>query len=342
MSAKQFHQAAPVMPPQKPGVSVVIPAYKAKMCLIDAIDSAYEQGLNPDEFEVIVVDDKYPSGDLTARAEHERVFREIERRRKAEPEKYANLTVMNSGPNGLNNGQSAARNAAIRAAKYPFIACLDSDDMYVFDPEYLKTRGSYLQRAMKILAKYPDIAFVDCNFYLFGSGCDEAYGDVLSANMLNRFIAKDRIMSVKAMFRKEDAFNEHMQGFHTGLKSGEDSYFFLKLMQTRMKRGRGVDAILLPEPYYLYKQHPDGAGSVSQRQVTEDHKRTVNQISMECLPYIRNYKTALRRARPSEAILEAEYPQSFSSWLLYRWRDYREHESVKLPDLEEMGIDPRF
>ena len=86
MNTTDFYTATSAVPRSKPGITVGIPAYKAQMCLIDAIDSVYEQGLPYDQFEVIVSDDKYPAGDLTAQAGHERVFREIARRKAAEPE----------------------------------------------------------------------------------------------------------------------------------------------------------------------------------------------------------------------------------------------------------------
>ena len=344
MTRQEFGTAASSQPAPAKGVSVVIPVYKARMCLIDAIDSAYEQGLNPNEFEIIVFDDKYPAGDVTAEAEHKRVFKELQRRCKAEPEKYANLRILNSDPEGLNHGQSAARNAAMQVARFPFIACLDADDMYVFDPEYLKDKGSYLKRAMDILARHPEIAFVDCNFYMFGAYTKDVNLEVLNATLLNQCIADDRIMSVKAIFRKDDAFNEYMQGFDTGLKCGEDSYFFLKFMQTRMKRGLGIDALLLPEPYYLYRQHLPGATNVSQSTITHEQLKLESRIARECASYISGYKRALQNAaQPSRTILEKEYPQSgFIEQLKFNWRGVRLHPSVKKPDLAAMSIDYRF
>ena len=93
------------------GVSVVIPVYNRAHCVADAITSALSQTRPPAE--TIVVDDGSTDGtaDLIEREFGERV-RLIRQ---------------------ANRGVSAARNAGIDAATQPWIAFLDSDDLWESD-----------------------------------------------------------------------------------------------------------------------------------------------------------------------------------------------------------------
>ncbi|MCD8571690.1 MAG: glycosyltransferase [Alphaproteobacteria bacterium] len=302
------------------------------MCLIDAIDTVYEQGLDQAEFEIIIVDDKYPAGNVTAQAEHERVFREIERRQKAEPEKYGNLRIIPSGENGLNNGPSKARNAAIKAAQFEFIAGLDADDMYVFDPAYIARKGSFLKRAMDKLTKDDRIALVDCGFYSFGNGTDmPEMPDILSVRDLDQIIMH-LCMSNKPMFRRSDALHSFVGGYDESLNTREDSHFFAKYMAGRLMQGKKAWGIKLDEPYYLYRSHPQTADRVSNRPY--DYWEYRIKTITDALPYYQKEYGVKTPAQISTLMSKRFRDESAEHYLLRKGDEKTLKESISLAGLE--------
>lgn len=106
------------------GVSVIIPAYNYAHYLPSAIDSVLAQSYSP--VEIIVIDDG--STDNTA----EVVSKYGERVRYIYQK---------------NSGLSAARNTGIFLARYPFVAFLDADDVWMPD---------MLERVMKVFTELPE------------------------------------------------------------------------------------------------------------------------------------------------------------------------------------------
>ncbi|MDX1476238.1 MAG: glycosyltransferase family 2 protein [Saprospiraceae bacterium] len=94
-------------------VSVIIPVYNAEQFLTDAIASALNQ---EETAEIILVEDGSPDDSL-AICEH---F----------AERHPHIRLLRH-PDGRNHGASASRNLGIRHARYPYLAFLDADDMYV-------------------------------------------------------------------------------------------------------------------------------------------------------------------------------------------------------------------
>jgi hypothetical protein len=91
-------------------VSVVIPAYNAASCIVEALDSVLNQTFATHE--IIVINDGSPDTTLLERA--------------LEPyrERIRYIHQENQGPSG-------ARNAGIRAARGKYVAFLDSDDRWL-------------------------------------------------------------------------------------------------------------------------------------------------------------------------------------------------------------------
>lgn len=316
------------------GISVIIPSYKADMRLIDAIDSVYCQKLDSNAFEVIVIDDKFPSGDARAKAEHERVFEEIEKRRLREPEKYANLRVIESGDNHLNNGVSRARNAAIEAAKFEFIVGLDADDMYVFDPDFLDEHGSYLERAMHEMKTDPGLAYVDCGIYMFGAGTNNStLNPSIPSEDLHIARVQNMAISNIAVFRKQDAIAAG--GYDETLRSAEDTHFFIKILAARVDAGCDTKLMTLEQPYYLYRQYGHGEDHVSSFREDFNLSAYIRKVVEDGFPYFRRE-------------FGNQPPEEITDLLLKRRMVYRPLED-KTPEnpqhtslLKRMGIDLRF
>jgi glycosyltransferase involved in cell wall biosynthesis len=116
-----------------PAVSIIMPAYRAAAYIAAALDSVFAQTFT--SYEVIVVNDGSPDTE-----ELERVL-----------EPYRDRIVYIKQEN---KGVSAARNAAIRVARAPFIAQLDPDDLW--EPEYLAVQMETLRRDASLDVLYPN------------------------------------------------------------------------------------------------------------------------------------------------------------------------------------------
>ena len=114
-------------------VSAVIPAYNSAAFIREAIDSVRAQTLPVAEL-IVVVDD---SSDGTAQIAESMGAR-----------------VLSNGTAGL----PAARNRCVRESSQPWIAFLDSDD--IWEPEKI-------ERQMELASQNPDVALVVCDYNTF-------------------------------------------------------------------------------------------------------------------------------------------------------------------------------
>lgn len=94
-------------------LSIIIPLYNSENYIVKCIDSCFQQGLQQDEFEVIIINDGSTDRSLKIIEEH---F-----------VSYYNLRVYTQ----KNLGQGAARNYGINKARGKYIMFLDSDDFYL-------------------------------------------------------------------------------------------------------------------------------------------------------------------------------------------------------------------
>jgi len=124
---------------QQPLVSVVIPAYNAASRIRETLDSVFAQTYA--NFEIVLVNDGSPDTEA------------LERAIRGYGDQLVYIRHENRGPSG-------ARNTAIRAARGKYIACLDSDDIYL--PEHLARLVSL------IVEKGLDLVY--CDYYLTRNG----------------------------------------------------------------------------------------------------------------------------------------------------------------------------
>lgn len=142
---------------QQPLVSVVIPAYRAASRIRDTLDSVFAQTYS--NFEIVLVNDGSPDTEA------------LEQAIIGYDERLVYIRHENRGPSG-------ARNTAIRAARGKYIACLDSDDIYLpehlsrliplldqngFDLVYADVRitrnGEYVGRSSQREPQHPPVTF---------------------------------------------------------------------------------------------------------------------------------------------------------------------------------------
>lgn len=127
-------------PPTEPAVSVVIPAYNAARHIGAALESVFTQTF-PD-YEVIVINDGSPDTP------------DLERALEPYRSRIIYIEQENSGP-------SAARNCGILKARAPYVAFLDSDDIW---------ESNFLSEQMKSLREDPSLDLVYADALLFGEG----------------------------------------------------------------------------------------------------------------------------------------------------------------------------
>jgi GT2 family glycosyltransferase len=108
---------------QQPLVSVIIPAYQAAGRIRATLDSVFGQTYT--NFEIVLVNDGSPDTEA------------LEQAIRSYGERLIYIRQENRGPSG-------ARNTAIRAARGKYIACLDSDDIYL--PEHLASLVPLLEK----------------------------------------------------------------------------------------------------------------------------------------------------------------------------------------------------
>jgi glycosyltransferase involved in cell wall biosynthesis len=125
----------------QPSISVIIPAYRAASRIRETLDSVFAQTIS--NFEIVLVDDGSPDAEA------------LERATQGYDERLTYIRQENQGPSG-------ARNTAIRAARGKYIACLDSDDIYL--PEHLARLLSLLETGLDLV--YADVRITRNGVYV--------------------------------------------------------------------------------------------------------------------------------------------------------------------------------
>ena len=115
-------------------VSVVIPVFNRRDLVVEAIDSVFAQESASLKVEVIVVDDSSTDDTLAVLGI-----------------RYGKDSRVRILSNIRSKGPAGARNSGILSAKSPFLAFLDSDDLYL---------PGHLAAALEVFNKYPHVGLI--------------------------------------------------------------------------------------------------------------------------------------------------------------------------------------
>lgn len=231
-----------------PRVSVITPAYNVERYIADTMWSVLHQSYS--DLEIVVADDGSTDATLA-------VARAIAR---SDPDRVQVLARPNGGP-------SAARNAAIAAARGEFLALVDSDDIW---------EREFLERQMAILAARPDVDLVTGNGRYLGSLRHgqpvRPYPDRRPPVSLETIIADEEAVYVMTVFRRR--VYDTIGGFDETLRGSEDFEFWLRAALAGFRFARN------DEPLSWYRRR--------------DHSLSTDSITM-----LTGALTVCRRTRPA-------------------------------------------
>ena len=196
-------------------ISVIIPFFKGKEWLKEAIDSVLNQTINPHE--IIIVNDGSPENidDLIAEYDTEAIFIHQE-----------------------NKGPASARNTGIKSSTGDYIAFLDADDLW--HNNKLEIQLKYMQRNNLCWSHGPYEVFED-----------ETYKTLKVVNNLDvegmifpRSLARCSIATPCVMVRK-DCLNDDRMLFNEEMRQGQD-YCFWNVLAKKYEVGNvGVPLALV-------------------------------------------------------------------------------------------------
>ncbi len=218
--------AAPISAPDRPLVSVVIPAYNVEEFVASAIESALAQTYP--RVEVVVVNDGSTDGTAAAIAPfHDRIVLVDQ----------------------ANRGLAGARNVAIAQASGTVLALLDADDLWLPDR---------LERCVTLLEQQPEIELVTSDAFLIEDGMrteKRCYGDRRrypfpdpGANQLD-VISQRNFLFVSVVFQR--ALLERCGNFDETLPRAEDYELWTRFLLS------GARAGYVSEPLGYYRRRAD-------------------------------------------------------------------------------------
>ena len=221
-------------PDSAPGVSIIVPAHNAEATLEATLNSVLLQ--THAVWEAVIVDDGSTdaTGAIAERWAHrERRFRVLHQE---------------------NSGVSAARNSALREARYPFVLFLDSDDQIA---------PTHLERMVGMLLANSTLDAVHCGWQrILPSGVLGPPHMGSDQEDLFEYFACNAVLAIHAcILRRKLALA--VGGFDASLATCEDWDFFQRVARTGARFGR------VPEILAFYHVRANSASQDSRRFLTD-------------------------------------------------------------------------
>ena len=221
--------------PAEPFLSIVIPAYNVEAYLAECLDSLFDNiaQLPPGSAEVIIVNDGSTDGTSLLLEEYKKnhIFRQIDQK---------------------NAGQSAARNAGLRAAAGEYVCFFDSDDYILPDA---------LAKALCRLRENPAIDIAEYDFIELDGACgsmrevkespalSEGNGQHLCASWIREGFFRPLVWT---KIIRRSLLIEHSLFFFEGI-TREDEEWCPKIF------AYAAEAAYIPLTLYVYRKNRPGS-----------------------------------------------------------------------------------
>lgn len=183
-------------------LSIIIPVYNVAPYVRKCVESVLNQDLDPQEYEVILVDDGSTDGSGAICDEFVQ----------------STINIIHQ-PNA---GVAAARNAGAKVAKGEYLAFLDSDDWWA---------PTYLSRMLWLIENYPEAGLYACNYWYVKTGKTHIALNVPTGyiNYPKTYLEQKSmpVTSISVMMPHK-VFDE-MGGFPVGIRLGEDFLLWSKV-----------------------------------------------------------------------------------------------------------------
>ena len=169
-----------------------------------------------------------------------------------------------------NFGVQNARNIGISIAMYKYIFMMDADDMLNTNKDIID-KYSYMDRAISVLDRSPDIAFVHSSSLMVGKKNELRNLFALTEKLI---IQKHRV-AIGLVYRKSDVTRE--SPYSKSIEKWQDWSFVIGLMNHRKLLNKENNIFYFEEPYYLYRIH-DSPDRISTKKICEKEmiKRTLD------------------------------------------------------------------
>jgi glycosyltransferase involved in cell wall biosynthesis len=225
--------------PDPTGVSIVITNYNYGRWVADAIKSCEWQQVRPDE--IIVVDDGSLDNSLQVLKPY------------AEQGRVRLITQDNQGV-------AAARNNGITASRFPFLVCLDADDMLA--PEFIAALRPRMEQDRGLGIAYSGVKYINAEGVDTGFGSSKSF---MWEIQTRAEVPPPTCIPSGSMFRK--SMWERCGGYKQKYAPGEDTEFWTHGLSL------GFTAELItPEMHFWYRGH-DGSASRTKKYVAIDDNK---------------------------------------------------------------------
>jgi glycosyltransferase involved in cell wall biosynthesis len=215
--------APSTLAPNRPAVSVIVPAYRVTAYIAEAVESVLRQ--TRQDHEILVVNDGCPDTENLEKA----------------------LAPYRSGIRYIaqsNGGPGAARNRGLREAAGRYIALLDGDDRWM--PAYMEKQLGWMERDEALDLLYP-------NSEVFGGGPRDGTllrgpGEWREPATIDSLVEGTNVVNNVAMFKKEIAVRAG--GWDPEMRHAEDFDLWLRIA------ARGGKILYNPQVLAGYRIRP--------------------------------------------------------------------------------------
>ena len=273
-------------------ISVIMPAFNSEAYIREAIDSVVQQTWP--RWELIVVDDGSTDGTKDNVAKYV-----------LEDDRIRYIHQDNSGP-------ASARNTGIQASRYPYIAFLDSDDIWFHDK---------LEKQMNFAVTHPGHVVYGGARYLWGK--DGTFTEDDSAKIYRNF---DTIpenaeyflfhpnLTMTSSILLEKSMLEKVGRFDQTLSSSEDDDLYFRLALNYKFHA-------LQEPVFYRRRHTENiTANLTSKEIRRNRYRAVENIVMrtpqELLPKPKSHILSYWALWFSKVALEKGRHAASMGWFL--------------------------